>query len=303
MVLANQVLSPICLRMRSAWSLQARSDGWNGSKFAAGIGRGFAGALLFALPMFMTMEMWELGFYMDRARLLLLLLLNVPLLIVLSNRIGFEETLTWREATRDALIAFAIGIASAAIILCAVGVLELGQPLSEIIGKIAVQAVPASIGAMLARSQLNGDKEEDAADEQDPVQTGPKDYVGEMFLMAIGALFLGLNVAPTEEIILLSFKMTPWHVLSVIILSLIVMHGFVYAVSFKGGHEIGDDVPAWQIVVRFTLPGYLISLLVSGYALWTFQRFGGVSPWPMLAAVIVLGLPCSIGAAAARLIL
>jgi uncharacterized membrane protein len=57
------------------------------------------------------------------------------------------------------------------------------------------------------------------------------------------------------------------------------------------------------MVIRFTLPGYVIALLVSAYALWTFEQFGDSSPWPVLATVIVLGLPCSIGAAAARLIL
>jgi len=278
-------------------------DDWNGKAFTAGLGRGFAGALIFALPMFMTMEMWELGFYMDRWRLFVLLLLNLPLLILLADRVGFEETASWRDATRDAAIAFAIGILSSAAVLSAVGVVKFGQPVYEIAGKIALQAVPASIGALLGRSQLNGDDHDDDGDGRDPVQDSPSDYTGEIFLMALGALFLGLNVAPTEEMILLSFKMTPWHVLVVIAISLVVMHGFVYAVSFKGGHEIGDDVPQWHILVRFTLPGYLIALLVSAFCLWTFERFSGASVISMLPTIIVLGLPCSIGAAAARLIL
>ena len=47
--------------------------------------------------------------------------------------------------------------------------------LSEIVGKIAVQAVPASVGAMAARSQLgdNEEEEEKAAD----------GYAGQLFLM------------------------------------------------------------------------------------------------------------------------
>ena len=68
------------------------------SEFVTGLARGVAGALLFALPMLMTMEMWYLGFYMARERLLLLMILNIPLLILLAHRIGFEETFTWREA-------------------------------------------------------------------------------------------------------------------------------------------------------------------------------------------------------------
>ncbi|WP_269207219.1 DUF2391 family protein [Rhizobium laguerreae] len=53
---------------------------FNSSRFFSGIARGIAGALLFALPMFMTMERWELGFHMDRSRLFLLLIVNIPLL-------------------------------------------------------------------------------------------------------------------------------------------------------------------------------------------------------------------------------
>lgn len=58
-------------------------------------GRALGGALVFSLPMLMTMEMWEmwwLGFYMDPLRLLLLLVLSVPLLAVLSRYVGFEAT-------------------------------------------------------------------------------------------------------------------------------------------------------------------------------------------------------------------
>lgn len=260
-------------------------------------------ALIFALPMFMTMEMWELGFSIDRSRLLLLLVVNIPLLVLLSDRVGFEETTSWRDAGRDAAIAYAIGITSSLIILFSVGVLKPDQPLSEIIGKVAIQSVPASIGALLGRSQLNGDSNGQSGDDEDPVQANVYGYAGEMFLMALGALFLGLNVAPTEEMILLSYKMTPFHVAAVIIISLIVMHGFVYAVSFKGGHALEDDVPVWHAVIRFTFPGYVIALLVSAYALWTFQRFEDAAFSQMLSTTIVLALPCSIGAAAARLIL
>ena len=80
------------------------------NRFVTGLGRGVAGALFLALPMLMTMEMWYLGFYIARERLFLLLLLNIPLLILLAHRIGFEETATWREAIRDATIAYGIGI-------------------------------------------------------------------------------------------------------------------------------------------------------------------------------------------------
>lgn len=269
------------------------------NRFLMGLARGLAGALLFALPMLMTMEMWYLGFYISRERLLLLMLLNMPLLIVLSHRIGFEKTLTWREAIRDAIVAYGIGIVASTVILTAFGLLKGDMPFSEWIGKIALQAVPASIGAMLGRSQLADDDEEDEEPEQERQTT----YGGELFLMAAGALFLSLNVAPTEEMIVLAYKMTPWHALAILALSIGLMHGFVYAVSFEGGHELSPETPWWHAFIRFTLPGYAIALAISLYSLWTFERIDDTASVEIIISMIVLGFPAALGASASRLIL
>jgi uncharacterized membrane protein len=75
-----------------------------------GLSRAFGGAIVFALPVFMTMEMWELGMHMDRLRLVLLLLINVPVLVFVSHYAGFERTFEWREDVRDAAIAYGVGI-------------------------------------------------------------------------------------------------------------------------------------------------------------------------------------------------
>ncbi|MBY5326858.1 TIGR02587 family membrane protein [Rhizobium leguminosarum] len=288
-------------------SVATTHEDFDSRKFFAGIARGIAGALLFALPMFMTMEMWELGFYMDRSRLFLLLIVNIPLLVILSDRIGFERTSTWRQAIRDASIAYGLGVLGSALILIAMGVLKYDQSPHEIIGIIAIQAIPASIGAMLGRSQLGGqsDDGDDAkqGDSDDPIHERETSYAGELFLMAVGALFLNLNVAPTEEMILLSYKMTPWHGLLMIAASLAVMHGFVYALSFKGSHDLAEGMPSWHAFVRFTLPGYVIAGLISAYCLWTFHRTDDIGSTQILMAVVVLSFPGAIGAAAARLIL
>lgn len=179
------------------------------SRFLVGLARGLAGALLFSIPMLMTMEMWFLGFYMDRERLLLLLVLNLPLLVGLSHRIGFERTATWRESARDAIVAYGMGVAASALILVLLGVIKLDMAPREWVGMVALQAVPASIGALLGRSQLSM-QDEDADDEQDgadPSQEANTGYLTELFMMAVGALFLSLNLAPTEEMILLAYKL------------------------------------------------------------------------------------------------
>lgn len=275
-------------------------EAFDHSDFAVGLARGVAGALLFALPMFLTMEMWELGFYIDRWRLLLLLVINIPLLIFLAHRIGFERTTTLSEAIRDASIAYLLGILSSGLILAAIGVLQPGQGASETVGMVALQAVPASIGALLGRSQLgerSEDKGEGAASET------KASYGVELFMMAVGALFLGLNVSPTEEMILLSYKMAAWHALVLIIASMALMHGFVYALSFAGSHELEEGTPTWHALVRFTLPGYVIAFAVSTYCLWTFHRLDDIAITQAAMTIVVLSFPSAIGAAAARLIL
>ncbi|MBD9650436.1 TIGR02587 family membrane protein [Ensifer sp. ENS09] len=281
---------------------RTRAD-FDHGRFAKGLARGFAGALLFALPMFLTMEMWELGLYIDRGRLLVLLLANIPLLVLLARRIGFENVSTWGEALRDASIAYCLGVGASGFVLFIIGVLKIGQALPEVLGMITIQAVPASIGALLGRSEL-GTRTEGSEDEKDPIgETRGDGYGGELFMMVVGALFLGLNVAPTEEMILISFKMSLWHAIAAILASILLMHGFVYALSFTGGHELDETTPGWHALIRFTMPGYVIAFAISLYCLWTFHRLDGLEPTQAIVATTVLAFPSAIGAAAARLIL
>lgn len=270
------------------------------SRFVRGLARGGAGALLFSLPLLMTMEMWELGVYVSREKLFLLLVVNMPLLALLSYRIGFERTTCWSQAIRDAIVAYGIGIVTSTQVLILIGILKADMPLNEVIGKIAIQSVPASVGALLGRSQLGTNGDDDMAETG---QRSASTYVTELFLMAVGALFLSLNVAPTEEMILVSYKMSYWHALAAIMVSLALMHSFVYAVSFIGGHELSPETPWWHAFVRFTLPGYTIALAISLYTLWTFERLNDSAPLTVAMTVIVLSMPGAIGAAAARLIL
>jgi putative integral membrane protein (TIGR02587 family) len=265
-------------------------------QFAVGLARAFGGAIIFSLPILMTMEMWYLGFSIDSLRLALLILVFFPLLVALSHYSGFEDTSGWLDDLLDAFVAYAVGFIASAIILLLFGVIEFGMSLAEIIGKISLQAVPASIGALLAHSQFGGNKEEQQKEEEET-------YWGEIFLMMIGALFLGFNVAPTEEIVLISYQMTEWHAVVLIILSLVIMHAFVYAVEFKGQGAIPPEVSFGSVFLRFTVVGYVLALLISFYVLWTFGQIEGMAAEQILIAVLVLGFPAAVGAAAARLIL
>ena len=247
--------------------------------------------------MLMTMELWWLGFYLEPVRLAILVLTTIPVLIVLSRSVGFEETHRWDDAVLDAFIALGVSGLVCVILLILFGVIGAETPINEAIGKVLIQMVPGAIGALLARSQFGA-----GSDDDDPTQK-EETYGGELFLMAVGALFLGFNVAPTEEMLLISFQMTEWHALILVALSLALMHGFVFAVGFAGGSETSPEEPWWSPFIRLTLPGYVIAATVSLYLLWIFARLDGLDAGSAIMAVVVLAFPSAIGAAAARLIL
>ncbi|MGF7473851.1 DUF2391 family protein, partial [Salmonella enterica subsp. enterica serovar Minnesota] len=77
-------------------------------RYLGGLGRVFAGAILFSLPLLMTMEMWWLGFYLERTRLLLFVLVNFLVLVVLARISGFEKTVGWFDDVMDAFAAYAV---------------------------------------------------------------------------------------------------------------------------------------------------------------------------------------------------
>lgn len=264
-------------------------------EFLTELARAFGGAILFALPILMTMEMWWLGTYLESWRVAVLLTFAVPLLVVLSYYIGFRESFSIEEDVVDAFVALAVGFTSAAASLLLFSVIEFGMSADEIIGKIVMQTVPASLGAILAAGQLGQGKRRR--------QERSRGYVAELVYMVVGALYLALNLAPTDEIVLISLQFTPWHALAIMALSLTIMHAFVYAVEFQGQEERPEDTSFWSVFLRFTVVGYAVALLTCLFILWIFGRTSGETPAQVLLMMTVLGLPASIGAAAARLVL
>jgi putative integral membrane protein (TIGR02587 family) len=282
-----------------AGPLRAADESGNRA-FLIGLARAFGGAIFFSLPLLMTMEMWFLGFYMDGVRLALFVLFMIPMLIGLAHYGGFRETATWSQDAADGLTACGVGLVASAAILLLFNVIDLGMPAREIVGKVALQAVPAGFGAVLASSQLGDDTERDSPEEARKRNAG---YGGELFFMAAGATFFAFNVAPTEEMILIAFKLTPWRAVALIATSLLLMHAFVYAVEFRGTRAAPEGIPWWSLFLRYTVVGYAISILISVYVLWTFGRWQDTALPMFVLTALVLAFPASIGAAAARLIL
>jgi uncharacterized membrane protein len=89
-----------------------------------GLGRAFAGALLFSMPLLMTMELWRLAVTMQRWHLVVLVLATVVLTLGLAHTFGtIHGNPSWREAAIDAGVAFLAGVAAAALVLSVLGII------------------------------------------------------------------------------------------------------------------------------------------------------------------------------------
>lgn len=265
-------------------------------EFWVGLARAFAGAVLFSISLMMTMEMWWLGFYMDRARLALFTGVNVLLLVGLARYRGFRKNVTWLDSVIDAFVGYAVGVITGMVVLALIGQISRGMSADEIIGKVALQAIAGSIGALLARGQLGGSTDGD---------TPPPgaNYGAELFLTVAGALLLAFTLAPTEEMIVIGYSVTSWHAILMVLISLMIMHTFVYMVDFHGQEQVDPDTSFWSLFLRYTVVGYVCVFLTSLYILWTFGRAEGTTLPPLTMTAVVLSLPGALGAAAARLIL
>lgn len=266
--------------------------------FWAGMARAFGGALVFALPLLMTLEMWSLGPEITPDRLVVFLGLTVPTLVGMSHFAGFEDTFNWREDLLDAFAALAVGFVVSTAILWLLGVFRSGMPLTEILGMVALQAVACSLGAMLGVSQF-GDEGERAREERRRQET---DYAGSIFFMGVGALVLSFAIAPTEEVLLLANRVAGWELAVVVLVALAIMHAFVVAEVKRRELDSSGALPQWKLLVRFTVVGYAVALLLSAYILWVFGRLDGMSPDSIVASVVVLSFPAAIGAGAAHFI-
>lgn len=260
-----------------------------------GLGRAFGGSLLFALPILMTMEMWRFGAVLPPLRIAVFVALTLPLLVALARSLGFRDSpgMSLGDHIADGFVGYAVGAVTATAVLVLFGLIGPEHTRAEIVGMIAIESVPASIGAVIARGQFGATVRSG--------DSGSLSYTGEILLMAVGAGVFAFNVAPTEEVLLITTVAGPLRVLLLACLTIALMHAVVYIVGFRGQHR--SDAPAWSVFLGFTVVGYATALVVSLLLLWVFARTTDATVGTVAMQMAVLGLPAGLGAAAARLVL
>lgn len=265
--------------------------------------RAFSGAFLFGAPLLFTLEMWEIGSYLSHGRLLLLLGVALAVNFPLSYFSGFKEQSTFRASFDQAVEAMAVGAVGAVIMLAILNRIQLTDSLDTILGQIIVQMVPMSLGASVANALLSErDQGQAEAKERD---TPPwRALLNDLGATAAGGVFIGLSIAPTEEVLLIALEMSYWHELALIAFSLLVTYIIVFESGFSPQTPENNQKGFLQRPATETLVSYVLSLFVAAFSLYLMGQISPGDPLnSMLAQVVVLGFPTALGGAAGRLVI
>lgn len=275
--------------------------------------RAVSGGLLFGVPLLFTMEVWWTGTHTTGAQMALVLaILFIPLLVLNSTE-GFRSSrdVRLRDAAADSVESMGIGIVVTAFVLVLLREVTLQSPLGIVLGKVLYEAVPFCLGIGVARHFLHGgrDGESDGGPDGSGSGSGSGGQaralhadLADLGATTIGATFVALSIAPTDEIPMIASAMAPAWLLVVVAASLVCSYSIVFVAGFAGQERRHGQRGPLQHPLTETIVCYLVALVVAGFLLWLFQR-GQRPATDLLARVIVLGLPATVGGAAGRLAL
>ena len=267
--------------------------------------RATGGGLLIGLPLLFTLEMRAHSFLLPSWKIVVLIGVAFVVVVGYSAVSGFRRDRTWTELLIDSVETMGIAAVVATMALLLLGRIDFDTGLRDVVGKIALEMIPVAFGVSLAATQLaSPDDPEDAADQGSTVGDGNgAGAFARLFIAAGAGLLFALNIAPTEEPMLLGVEAEWWLLLLVIPATLAITFALVFHADFRGGRslDVGDsplDHPLTE-----TLAAYAVSLLVSLLLLWAFGRTDGAS-WSAIAGqTIMLAVVASFGAAAGRLLI
>jgi putative integral membrane protein (TIGR02587 family) len=266
--------------------------------------RGIVGGLFFSLPLLFTMEVWWAGFVLPPGRLLVGLLGTLLLLIGYNRYAGIRKEADFLDTAIESVEELGLGILVAVGSLWLLGRITLEMPLDEIIGKTVTEAVVVAIGVSIGTAELGGagQEQDQGVEEERASRRHPwRALLDQLALALCGAVLVGANIAPTEEIPLLASEATPARLLGVVALSIVLAMIVLFFSDFMGAPPVSDV--GWAHVLRWTAITYATALLASAALLGFFGRFEQVDLGMMIAQTVMLGLVSTLGASAGRLLL
>ncbi len=268
-------------------------------------GRGIAGGLLFSFPLLYTMEVWWTGFIASPFQLILVIIFTFGLLLGYNRFAGMHPEATWQDVVVDSVEELGIGF------LLSLGLLIMlrrvdfhGMSMQEIMGKVVLEAMVISIGVSVGTAQLGMDNT-NASETGKSKALKKKRQSGLASLLILGlcgSVLIGGNVAPTEEVLVIGLESHPGHILAMALVSLALSVLILFYSDFEGsGKKTGQT--NFFTIAQQTCICYLVALSSSALLLWFFGRLDGVSLWTGFAQTVTLGVLCSLGTSAGRLLI
>lgn len=274
-------------------------------------GRGIIGGLLFSLPLIYTMEVWWNGFIAPPQYLLSCIGTTYLLLLGYNRYAGMKKGSSFFEICWDSVEEIGLAFIVSFLFLLLISRIDFGMSLNEIAGKVIVVSMIVAIGISVGTAQLgngNGkdskldDKEEQSKSESKGNGSTEKDssIKKRMILTVCGSVLIASSVAPTEEILVIAVSSNSIQLLLMALISLLIAGVILYFIDFKGAAKIRPGkIPMFVELVA----NYLIALFVAFAFLWFFGRVQDNGLNIVVAQIIVLGIPGTIGASAGRLLI
>jgi putative integral membrane protein (TIGR02587 family) len=276
--------------------------------------RAASGGLLFGVPLLYTVEVMWIGQHTAPGQALAVLAVSFALLTILNRTAGFRgsQDTNLRHAAADAVEGVALAIVLVLAMLVLLGEIDSSTPLAVVLGKIMYEVLPVCVGIGVAHSILRERPSDDGSESgaagsgskrQAPSGSTPLNAsIADLGASLIGAVFIALSIAPTDEVPMVTASRSPVWLLMIVAASLLIAYSIVFVAGFAGQSRRHAQQGLLQHPLIETLASYVVALFSSFVMLWLFQRAdapGRVT----LAQVIVLGLPAAIGGAAGRLAL
>jgi putative integral membrane protein (TIGR02587 family) len=275
--------------------------------------RGLAGGLLFSLPLLYTMEVWWTGLTAHPRRVLVYVLATFLLLLGYNRYVGLRRDASFTEVVIDSIEELGLGLIIAAIALWLLGRVTFDMTATEAMGQIVVEAMTVAIGVSVGTAQLGGGDEaaEDTGSGQDqPADQGEStgaatsagQFASQLVITLCGAVLVGANIAPTEEIMMIAVEISTWRLVGLALASLALGALILFYSDFTGARKYAPADETSKVLFG-TVINYAVALASSAAILWFFGRFDGVAPIVGIAQTVVLGVAATLGASAGRLLL
>ena len=284
-------------------SSPARDASW--STEVGDLVRGAAGGMLFGIPLLFTLEVWGIGSTTTPAAMATVLGLTFVPVTLLVHTAGFRRSMDMHltGVLSESAEAIAVGVVVATGMLFVLAEITVRTPLADALGKIVYEAAPFAIGVAVASHLF--DRSPDATDGDAPHaedRGSLRGTVADLGSTFVGAVFVGFNIAPTEEIPRLAAASSPPRLLAVMGISLLVSYGIVYQAGFRDQARRRQQRGILQHPITETAAGYVVALIAAAAMLLFFHNLQPGDPWPLAVDhIVLLGLPAAVGGAAGRL--